>query len=106
MRGLERRTGKGCFVDVWSKDDYSAASTLAPVLSKRNIFSPASSFSVILLLSSSFSSPIPQPPTKMPPVRILSFEQVATVLDRIDKEAILTSQAQAFHAYRWGAVDE
>lgn len=36
----------------------------------------------------------------MPPVRILSFEQVAAVLDRIDKEAILTSQAQAFHAYR------
>ncbi|KAF9292743.1 hypothetical protein BGZ74_000184 [Mortierella antarctica] len=35
----------------------------------------------------------------MPPVRILSFEQVAAVLDRIDKETILTSQAQAFHAY-------
>ncbi|KAF9383403.1 hypothetical protein CPB97_006493 [Podila verticillata] len=35
----------------------------------------------------------------MPLVRIVSFEQVATVLDSIDMEAILTSQAQAFHAY-------
>lgn len=41
----------------------------------------------------------PQPPT-MPLVRIVSLEQVATVLDSIDMEAILTSQAQAFHAYR------
>ncbi|KAK3829448.1 MAG: NAD(P)-binding protein [Linnemannia elongata] len=35
----------------------------------------------------------------MPPVRVLSLEHVAAVLKDIDIEDILTSQAQAFHAY-------
>lgn len=38
---------------------------------------------------------------KMPPVRVLSLEHVAAVLKDIDIEDILTSQAQAFHAYRY-----
>ncbi|KAG0284442.1 hypothetical protein BGZ96_011192 [Linnemannia gamsii] len=35
----------------------------------------------------------------MPPVRVLSLEHVAAVLKDIDIDDILTSQAQAFHAY-------
>ncbi|KAG0203622.1 hypothetical protein BGX28_004145 [Mortierella sp. GBA30] len=35
----------------------------------------------------------------MPPVRVLSLAQVAAVLQSLDTEAILTSQASAFHAY-------
>ncbi|KAF9903203.1 hypothetical protein EC991_004069 [Linnemannia zychae] len=35
----------------------------------------------------------------MPPVRVLSLDHVAAVLKDIDVEAILTSQAKAFHAY-------
>ncbi|KAF9581915.1 hypothetical protein BGW38_000898 [Lunasporangiospora selenospora] len=36
----------------------------------------------------------------MPPVRVLSLDQVATVLNRVDAEDVLVSQAAAFHAYR------
>ncbi|KAF8933020.1 hypothetical protein EDD21DRAFT_415139 [Dissophora ornata] len=35
----------------------------------------------------------------MPSIRVVSLEQVATILDGINFEDILTSQAKAFHAY-------
>ncbi|KAG0353624.1 hypothetical protein BGZ54_002158 [Gamsiella multidivaricata] len=35
----------------------------------------------------------------MPPVRIVSLEQVASILNGIDLEEILTSQGKAFHSY-------
>ncbi|KAF9948958.1 hypothetical protein BGZ72_009173 [Mortierella alpina] len=35
----------------------------------------------------------------MPPVRVLSLDQVAAVLSSLDHEDLLTSQARAFHSY-------
>ncbi|KAF9275685.1 hypothetical protein BGZ68_010593 [Mortierella alpina] len=35
----------------------------------------------------------------MPPVRVLSLDQVASILSSLDDEELLTSQASAFHAY-------